>query len=134
MLWQPELLLQLDKFTIKAPSNGRLIYKNVEPGQVVFPGSSVVTISHQTDLWAKFYIPETNKYKIDVGKIVKIKSKAYPNEDIKGKVIFVSDKAEFTPKNVETKEAKENTVFAVKVKILNLVDKLKPGMTADIEL
>ena len=126
--------LQLDKFTIKAPSNGRLIYKNVEPGQVVFPGSSVVTISDQKDLWAKFYIPETEKHKIDVNKIVIIKSKAYPNEDIKGKVIFVSDKAEFTPKNVETKEAKENTVFAVKVKLLSLVDKLKPGMTVDIEL
>lgn len=126
--------LQLDKFTIKAPVTGRLIYKNVNLGEVVFPGTNVGTIAILNDMWVKFYIPETNKHKVEVGKMVVIKSKAFPKENIRGKIIFVSDKAEFTPKNIETKEAKENTVFAVKVKILDLLDKLKPGMTVDVQL
>lgn len=126
--------LQLDKFNIKAPVNGRLVYENVDPGEVIFPGSNVATISIPDDVWARFYVPETSKHLVEVGKEVMVKSKAYPNENIKGKMTYVADEAEFTPKNVETKEAKENTVFEVKVKILNLVDKLKPGMTVDIVL
>jgi HlyD family secretion protein len=126
--------LQLDKFNIKAPADGVIIYKNVDIGETVFPGSNIATISKNNDLWAKFYVPETSKHKVSVGKTLTITSKAYPNEKIKGKVVYVSDKAEFTPKNVETKEAKESTVFEVKVKVLNLLDKLKPGMTVDISI
>lgn len=126
--------LQLEKFTIKSPVSGRLMYKNVDPGEVVFPGSNIATISVPNDLWARFYVPEKDKHRVEVGKEVYIKSKAYPNESIKGKIIYVADEAEFTPKNVETKEAKESTVFEVKVKFLNLIDKLKPGMTVDVIL
>ena len=126
--------LQLDKYSIKSPMNGRLLYKNVDLGEVLFPGSNVVTISDVRALWIKFYIPETSKQMVDVGKEVALKTKAFPNQNIKGKITYVSDKAEFTPKNVETKEAKENTVFAVKVKVLDLLDKLKPGMTVDVVL
>lgn len=126
--------LQLDKYTIKTPISGRMIYSNVDPGEVVFPGSDISTISDIKDLWLKFYIPETQKHLVEVGKIVTISSKAYPKDNIQGKITFVSDKAEFTPKNTETKEAKESTVFEVKVKILNMVDKLRPGMTVDVQL
>jgi len=126
--------LQLEKFKIKAPIDGVILYKTVDIGELVFSGSNVATISEPKDLWLKFYIPETEKHKVSVGKILALTSKAYPNEKIQGKVTFVSDKAEFTPKNVETAEAKENTVFEVKVEILNLTDKLKPGMTMNIVL
>jgi HlyD family secretion protein len=126
--------LQLDKFNVKAPADGQLLYKTVDVGEVVFPGSNIATISEPNDLWLKFYVPETQKHKVAVGNVLNLSSKAYPNEKIQGKVTFVSDKAEFTPKNVETAEAKESTVFEVKVKILNLTDKLKPGMTVNVTI
>ena len=126
--------LQLDKFNVKAPIDGQLLYKTVDVGGVVFPGSNIATISEPNDLWLKFYVPETQKHKVAVGKVLTLYSKAYPNEKIQGKITFVSDKAEFTPKNVETAEAKESTVFEVKVKIINLLDKLKPGMTMNVTI
>ncbi len=126
--------LQLEKYTIKSPINGRLIHANIDPGEVVFPGSNVGTVSDISDLWLRFYIPEIHKHRVDVGRVINIKSRAYPNDNIEAEITFVSDEAEFTPKNVETREAKENTVFEVRAKILNFTDKLKPGMTVEVIL
>jgi len=124
--------LQVGKFNIKAPMTGRMEASYIDLGEVVFPGTNIATIIDEKDLWLKFYIPEKYKHKVSTGNTLIIKSKAFPNEKITGKIIFVSSKAEFTPKNIETAEAKENTVFEVKVKLLDHLDILKPGMTAEI--
>ena len=63
-----------------------------------------------------------------------MKSVALPGESIKGKITFISQKAEYTPKNTETTESKENTVFKVKVKIMDHIESLRPGMTVDVSL
>jgi len=124
--------LQVDKFSIKSPITGRAEYSYTDLGEVVFPGTNIASILDEKDLWLKFYIPEKYKHKVSTGKTLIIKSKAFPNEKINGKIVFVSSKAEFTPKNIETAEAKENTVFEVKVKLLDHLDILKSGMTAEI--
>jgi HlyD family secretion protein len=117
----------LDKYTIKAQKDGVLNYNTVTVGEIVKPGSVVGTIIDLSDLWINMYISQ--KYLDIVSLNDEIILKTSQGKKIKGKITYISDEAEFTPKNVETNEAKENTVFKVKIKILDSIDDLKPGMT-----
>ncbi|HEX9060976.1 MAG TPA: efflux RND transporter periplasmic adaptor subunit, partial [Clostridia bacterium] len=115
----------------KAPVDGTYILKNVNIGDMVNVGSSIGTISDLNDLWLKVHIPQRNIGAVKLNQEVELKSISLPGEPIKGKIIFISDKAEFTPKDTETSEAKENTVFMIKIKVMNNIEKLKPGMSLD---
>ena len=123
--------LNLERCSIKAPVDGTYILKNVNIGDMVNVGSSIGTISDLGDLWLKVYIPQRNIGAVKLNQEVELKSISLSGETIKGKIIFISDKAEFTPKNTETSEAKENTVFMIKIKVMNNIEKLKPGMSLD---
>jgi HlyD family secretion protein len=77
------------------------------------------------------YVPETKYGKIMLKDYVYITVDAYPGETFTGRVSTISNKAEFTPKNIQTKEERATQVFGIKVKLPNTEDKLKPGMPAD---
>lgn len=125
--------LQLSKYHINAPKEGILLYKNVEVGQFVSPGTVIGTIQGNEEYWIKVYLPQKYNNKVMLNQKVKIKTSALDGEDIEGTVIFKSPKAEFTPKNIETSESKEeNTVVAVKVRIDTNKAMLSPGMSADV--
>lgn len=125
--------LQLSKHQIKSPIQGTLLYKTVDPGQVVSSGTNIATIQTTGDYWIKVYVPQKYNGRVALNQKVKVKTSAIPNETIEGTVIFKSPKAEFTPKNIETTESKEeNTVVCIKVKINTQVDKLSAGMLASI--
>lgn len=123
--------LTLGKYKVKAPVDGTLITRNTELGELVNTGTSIGTISDLGNLWMYVYIQQKYLGKITLNQDISLRVKALNGSLIKGKVVFISGAAEFTPKNVETDEAKENTVFKVKIKILERVDELRPGMTAD---
>lgn len=124
--------LALDKTVIKSPINGRVIYRHVEPGQVINPGARVVTLSNPEELWLKVYVPEVELKSVKIGETAHVSVDAYPNQTFKGEVAYISDQAEFTPKNVQTKEERTKMVYAVKVKINEGKDALKAGMPADV--
>ncbi|MBC9785383.1 HlyD family efflux transporter periplasmic adaptor subunit [Heliobacterium chlorum] len=124
--------VNLDKTVIKSPVRGRVLYKHVELGQVVNTASRLVTILNEQDLWVKVYIPEAELSNMAVGKPAKVSVDAYPEQVFDGQVTQVSDKAEFTPKNVQTKEERTALVFGVKTQLKNGLDLLKPGMPADV--
>jgi len=126
--------LSLSKLTIKSPSGGQVLYKHVELGQVVNPGTTLVTILDPNNLWIKIYIPETKLSKVKVGGIAFIAVDSYPGKTFKGQILFVSNQAEFTPKNVQTKEERTTTVYAVKISLTEGKDQLKAGMPADVTL
>lgn len=126
--------LNLSKLTIKSPSDGQVLYKQVELGQVVNPGTTMVTILDPNDLWIKIYVPEAKLNRVKVGGMVHISVDSYPNKTFKGQIQYVSDQAEFTPKNVQTKEERTTTVYAVKISITEGKDQLKAGMPADVTL
>lgn len=126
--------LNLSKLTIKSPVNGQVLYQHVEIGQVVTPGTSLITILDPKDLWIKIYVPENKLNQVKVGGTVSIAVDSYPNKNFKGKVQYISDQAEFTPKNVQTKEERTTTVYAVKISISEGLDQLKAGMPADVTL
>lgn len=124
--------LSLEKTVIKSPLNGVVLYRHVEPGQVVNPGAPIVTLSNPEDLWIKVYVPDAELKLVKIGQAARVSVDAYPNQTFKGEVIYISDQAEFTPKNVQTKEERTKMVYAVKVKLNEGKDVLKAGMPADV--
>ncbi|MBC2721453.1 HlyD family efflux transporter periplasmic adaptor subunit [Desulfosporosinus sp.] len=126
--------LGLSKLTLKSPASGQVLYQNVELGQVVNLGSTLATILDPNDLWIKVYVPGAKLSQIKMGGTVSIAADAYPDKTFKGQIQYISTQAEFTPKNVQTKEERTTTVYAVKIGITDTEDQLKAGMPADITL
>ncbi|MDA8228194.1 MAG: efflux RND transporter periplasmic adaptor subunit, partial [Desulfitobacterium hafniense] len=124
--------LALDKLVIKSPINGRVLYKHVELGQVVNNGSRMFTLVNPEDLWVKVYVPENRLDQVKLGGQARVTVDAYSDKSFKGEIRYISEKAEFTPKNVQTKEERTTMVFAVRVKITEGKDLLKAGMPSDV--
>ncbi len=123
--------LTLGKYSIKASMDGVYSIKNVNIGDIINPGTSVATISDLKDLWVNVFIPQKYLTRISNGQELDLRIKALDKDMVKGRIVHIADKAEFTPKNTETDDAKESTVFKVKIKITEKVELLKPGMTVD---
>jgi len=117
--------------TIKAPISGTILTKVADTGDLMAPFSTVVTMADLSVLDIMLYVPETKYGKIMLKDYVYVTVDSYPGESFTGRVSNISNKAEFTPKNIQTKEERTTQVFGIKVKIPNSEDKLKPGMPAD---
>jgi len=117
-----------DKYGIKSPVSGVLTEKNIDIGEIVNTGTNIGTVSDLNDLWVNFYISQKYLSVIKIGQEISLKATSF-NGTIKGEIINISQVAEYTPKNIETNEAKENTVFKFKVKIIDNIENLRPGMT-----
>ena len=125
---------RLENVQIKSPVTGTVLVKAVEEGELVSVGSTVMTVANLTSLELKVYIPEDQVGRIALGRAAVITVDSFPGQKFEGKVKYISNKAEFTPKNIQTKEERVNQVFEVKIKIPNPDMKLKPGMPADAEI
>ncbi len=124
----------LDYATLTAPLAGIILSKNMEPGEYVAPGTPVVTIGDLEHTWLRAYINETDLGRIKYGQKVKITTDTYPGKVYEGRVSFIASEAEFTPKNIQTKEERVKLVYRIKVDIPNPSLELKPGMPADAEI
>lgn len=124
--------LSLEKTAVKSPITGKVLYKHVELGQVVNTGTRLVTLVNPQDLWVRVYIPENKLNQVKVGGEALISVDSYPDRAFKGEIHYISDKAEFTPKNIQTKEERTTMVFAVKIRITEGTDSLRSGMPADV--
>jgi HlyD family secretion protein len=116
---------------VLAPITGVVLSRNVEPGEVLGAGMPVVTLADLSVLDLNVFIPEAKVGFVDVGDPVEIAVDSYPGDIFRGKVKAIGSKAEFTPRNVESKEDRVTLVFKVTVKVPNGDGKLKPGMPAD---
>jgi len=126
------LQVQIDKLTLRAPLSGIVLKRNIEPGEVVAPGASLMTVGDTSNLYLTVYIPENRYGQIMAGQPVMVKVDSFPNETFAAKVTRIADQAEFTPRNVQTAEGRATTVFAVKLAVDNADGRLKPGMPADV--
>lgn len=125
----------LEDTKIYASTDGIVISKIVEPGEVISGGTPIVTIINPDKLYLRVFLPTDKAGKIKIGNPAEIVPDAFPNEKFKGFVYKISQKAEFTPKNVETKEQRSKLVFEVKIKIENNKErKLKAGMPAEAKI
>lgn len=123
---------QISKLTITAPTDGMILTRAVEPGEVVMPGSGLLTMARMSDLTITVYIPEDRYGEISMGQAADVTVDSFPEETFTSTVMYISDKAEFTPRNVQTVEGRKTTVFAIKLMLADAGGKLKPGMPADV--
>lgn len=125
---------QLAYTEIRSPIRGVVLLKNIEGGEVVNPGTPVVTIGDLANVWMNLYIPETQTGLVQLGQQVHIRVDSFPGTDFVGKITFISSESEFTPKTIQTEEERVKLVYRVKVSIDNSDQRLKPGMPADAEI
>lgn len=123
---------QLEDCFIDSPVAGTVIKKYVEQGETVSQGMPVVDIADLSRMWIKLYITAPELGFVTLNENADIMVDSFPDKKFSGKVIWISPKAEFTPKNVQTKEARADLVYAVKIELSNPENELKIGMPADI--
>lgn len=114
-----------------SPINGIVVKRFIEIGETVTNLSSLIKISDLSQVELMVYVNEKDLPKIKLGQLVEVTVDAFPTKKFDGKIIYISPEAEFTPKNIQTKEERTKLVFAVKVKIDNPDYELKAGIPAD---
>lgn len=122
---------QLNHTRLYAPISGVVLVKPREAGEVIASGTPVVTLGNLQKLWLKAYINETDIGKVKLGQKVAVSTDSYPGKTYHGEVYYISSQAEFTPKNLQTKEDRVKLVYRIKVSLENPEQELKPGMIAD---
>jgi multidrug resistance efflux pump len=125
------LQVRWEKSILSAPLAGQVVDRVAHEGEIAVPGVTLLTLANLSDLTLTVYVPEPDVGTVSIGQQVKVLVDSFPGEPFVGTVTYISDKAEFTPKNVQTKAERVNTVFAVKIKLDNPDQQLKPGMPAD---
>jgi len=124
--------IQMEKLVIRVPVAGVVLSRNIEPGEVIKPGGIAMTLGQLDDLSITVYVPEDRYGEIRLGDEVDVTVDSFPGETFSATVVRIADKAEFTPRNVQTPEGRRTTVFAVELAVSDPAVKLKPGMPADV--
>jgi len=122
---------QLGYTVLYSPISGVVLVKSGEMGEVVNPGTSILTLADIENVWLKAYIPETDLGKVKWGQEVLVTTDLRPKKVYKGKISFISSQSEFTPKQIQTEKERVTLVYRIKVDIPNPDRELKPGMPAD---
>ena len=117
---------------VHAPIEGVVLDRAAEPGEIVSPGTTVVTISNLEDLTLTVYVPENRYGQILLGQACQVSVDSFPGQIFNGTVSHIAEQAEFTPRNVQTTDNRKNTVFAIKLTMAPSNGLLKPGMPADV--
>jgi HlyD family secretion protein len=125
---------QVDELKVFAPLSATVLTKAMEAGEVVASGKPIVLLGDLDHPWIKVYVTATEVGKLMLGAPARVLVDSFPQQPFRGTITWIADQAEFTPKNIQTKEERVNLVYAVKITIDNAQRKLKAGMTADAEL
>jgi HlyD family secretion protein len=128
------LQVQASKLTLSSPVNGFVTRRAAHAGEIAAPNATLLSVANLDPVKLTIYVPETQIGTIKIGDQIPVKVDSFPDKVFQGKVIFINTEAEFTPRNVQTKAERVNTVFAVKLQIPNPNQELKPGMPADATL
>lgn len=120
---------------VVVPFQGTITLRHREPGETVAPGHPVLTLMDPGDRWVRIYVREDRIGAVSLGQGATITADTYPERSYRGEVVFISNRAEFTPRNVQTAEERVKLVYAVRVRITGDPEHdLKPGIPADVVL
>ncbi len=117
-----------------APSNGIIEDRIMEPGDMAFPATPVLTLALNTPLWIRAYVPEPDLGKIAKGMKAEITTDSFPGKCYHGWVGFISPTAEFTPKNVETPALRTRLVYQVRIYVNDPQNEFRLGMPATVTI
>ena len=129
-----QLQAQLDKTNIKNPVNGTVIAKYAEAGEMASSGKAIYKIADLSVLTLRAYVTGDQLPQIKLGQTVSVfvDSTAKTYKKLPGTITWISDKAEFTPKTIQTKDERANLVYAIKIKVKN-DGYLKMGMYGEVK-
>jgi HlyD family secretion protein len=116
---------------LRAPFSGVVLVREAELGEVVSPGTPIITLADLDHIWLRVYLPETELGKVHWGQDVDVRTDTYPGKIYHGHVSVISSEAEFTPKSVQTEQQRVTLVYEVRIDVENPNEELKPGMPAD---
>ncbi|MBT3321594.1 MAG: HlyD family efflux transporter periplasmic adaptor subunit [Anaerolineae bacterium] len=123
---------QLEKVDLISPIDGVILTKSMELGETLSPGLVAMTIAPLDELTVTIYIPEDRYGEISLGDVATLRVDSFSEESFAATVVHIADQAEYTPRNVQTKEERQTTVFAIRLSVMNVDGMLKPGMPADL--
>lgn len=124
---------QVDELKVVSPVPGTVQAVDLQPGDLVNANAPVLSLLDMSHLWVRAYVPE-NRLNLSLEQKVKITVDSFPEEEFTGEISFISHEAEFTPRNVQTPEERSKQVFRIKVKLVEGLERLRPGMEADVWL
>jgi len=129
---QQQLAIQTEKYQLRSPVTGVVTRVPLHTGEVVGPGQTVAAVADLRTLDMTAYVLEHDLGSVRVGQEVAVTADPFPGRSFYGVVTSTNQRAEFTPRNVQTQRDRLNLVFGVKIRVDNPDGALKPGMPADI--
>ena len=124
--------LQMDKLSVHAAVSGVVMTRNIEPGEIMQPGITAMTLGQLDTLTITVYLPEDRYGQVHLGDQAQVTADSFPDESFDAIVTRIADQAEYTPRNVQTEDDRRTTVYAVELSVVDPEGKLKPGMPADV--
>ena len=125
---------QLGDTVAASPIDGVVLVKSANVGEILAPGTTVMTIGDIDHPWLRGYINERDLGRVKLGTKAKISTDSYPGKVYWGRVSFIASEAEFTPKQIQTSEERLKLVYRIKIDVDNPQHELKSNMPADAEL
>lgn len=125
---------QINDTVVTSPIDGVVLVKSAEIGEVLAAGTTVVSIGDIDHPWLRAYISETDLGRVKLGQPVQLSTDSYPGKTYPGHVSFISSEAEFTPKQIQTKEERVKLVYRIKIDVDNQRHELKSNMPVDAEI
>jgi len=125
---------QLADGVIVSPLDGTVLLRTAEPGEVAAPGAVALRLADLRRLDLRFYLDETDLGRVKLGQALPVHVDAFPGRTFQGAVTWISSEAEFTPKNAQTRDARAQLVYAVKLTVPNPDGALAIGMPAEVEV
>ena len=111
------LKVQIEDSILKSPIAGRVLYRLTEPGEVLPAGGKVLTVLNPVDVYMTIFLPTQHAAKLVIGAEARLLLDGIPDQVLPAKVSFVAPKAQFTPKEVETRAEREKLMFRIKVQL-----------------
>jgi HlyD family secretion protein len=126
--------LRVQDTVLKAPAEGVVLTRAQEPGAILQPGTTVLTLSLPHPVWVRAYVHEPDLGQVHPGRKVKVYTDSRPGQPYAGQIGYVSPRAEFTPKNVETAELRTSLVYRLRVVVESPDEALRQGMPVTVRV
>lgn len=125
---------QLADTIAASPVDGVVLVKSADVGEILAPGTTVVSVGDIDHPWLRGYVNETDLGKVKLGSRARVTTDSYPGRIYNGRVTFISSEAEFTPKQIQTEQERVKLVYRIKIELENPNHELKSNMPADAEI
>ena len=125
--------IQINELEVLSDVNGVVEALELRPGDLVAPNAPLLSLLDTSRIWVRAYVPEY-RLNVRIGDRFWVTVDSFPKRDFEGTVTYISNQAEFTPRNVQTPDERSGQVFRIKVELSDDAHELRPGMAADVWL